>query len=109
MEEHRQHELRAPMSGDESLGTVYMGFAGGSNIYYGGDRPGTTCSESLVCPTREPENVSGISRSAATESDYDIPAAPNLIDVTVGGKRVRASRRSRSRGFCSSPDRQWAC
>jgi hypothetical protein len=76
-----------------------MGLAGGSNIYYGGDRPGDNLfSESLVClDARTGKRVWHFQIGRHGIWDYDIPAAPNLVDVTVGGKRVKRSRRSRSR------------
>jgi len=97
----------APMSGDEELGTVYLPFAGASNIYYGGDRPGDNLfSETLVClDARTGRRVWHFQIARHGIWDYDLPAAPNLIDVTVGGRRVKAVAQVTKQGFVFVFDR----
>ncbi len=97
----------APMSADEELGTVYMGLAGASNIYYGGDRPGNNLfSESLVClDARTGKRVWHFQIGRHGIWDYDLPAAPNLIDVTVDGKRIKAVAQVTKQGFAFVLDR----
>jgi quinoprotein glucose dehydrogenase len=97
----------APMSGDEELGTVYLPFAAASNVYYGGDRPGDNLfSESLVClDARTGKRVWHFQVARHGIWDYDLPAAPNLIDVTVGGRRVKAVAQVTKQGFVFVLDR----
>ncbi|MGH8674281.1 MAG: PQQ-binding-like beta-propeller repeat protein, partial [Burkholderiales bacterium] len=97
----------APMSADEELGIVYMGFAGASNIYYGGDRPGDNLfSESLVgLDARTGKRVWHFQIARHGIWDYDLPAAPNLIDVTVAGRRVKAVAQVTKQGFVFVLDR----
>src|SRR6185437_14298156 len=37
--------------------------------------------------------------------DYDNPAAPNLLDITVGGKRIKALAQISKQGFVYALDR----
>ncbi len=97
----------APMSADEELGYVYLPVSTPTNDYYGGHRPGGGLyGDSLVC------------LDAATGSkvwhyqlvhhglwDYDTPAAPNLIDITVGGQRVKAVAQVTKQAFVYVFDR----
>jgi quinoprotein glucose dehydrogenase len=97
----------APMSADEELGYVYLPFSTPSNDYYGGHRPGDNLfAESLVCL----EAASGrrvwhyqVVRHGLW--DYDLPAAPNLADVTVDGRRVKAVAQVTKQGFVFVFDR----
>jgi quinoprotein glucose dehydrogenase len=97
----------APMSADEELGYVYLPVSTPTNDYYGGHRPGGGLyGDSLVC------------LDAATGSkvwhyqlvhhglwDYDTPAAPNLIDITVGGQRIKAVAQVTKQAFVYVFDR----
>ncbi len=82
----------APMSCDEELGYVYLPFGTPTNDYYGGERGGDNLfAESLVCLNAETgERVWHFQIVHHGLWDYDLPAAPNLIDITVDGKNISA-------------------
>jgi quinoprotein glucose dehydrogenase len=82
----------APMSADEELGYVYLPVSTPTNDYYGGDRPGDGLfGDSLVClEAATGEKVWHYQLVHHGLWDYDTPAAPNLIDITVGGKAIKA-------------------
>jgi quinoprotein glucose dehydrogenase len=97
----------APMSLDEARGLLYLPVSTPSNDFYGGDRPGANLfGESLVC------------LDAATGArrwhfqivhhglwDYDLAAAPNLVTMTVGGRRIDAVVQLTKQGFAFVFDR----
>ena len=93
------------MSADEELGYVYLPFSTPSNDYYGGQRPGDGLfGESLVClDARTGKRVWHFQIVHHGLWDYDLPAAPNLIDIRVErNSRSRPSRRSASRASATS-------
>jgi quinoprotein glucose dehydrogenase len=99
------------MSADEELGYVYLPFGTPVNDYYGGDRHGDNVfGESLVCvDARTGRRIWHQQIVRHGLWDYDLPAAPNLIDVTVDGRRVsrgtttdRGRRRSRAGHGCTT-------
>lgn len=81
----------APMSADEELGYVYLPVTTPSNDYYGGHRPGNGLyGESLVCiEAATGRKVWHFQLVHHGLWDYDPPAAPNLIDITVDAGRSR--------------------
>ncbi len=97
----------APMSLDEARGLLYMPVSTPSNDYYGGRRPGQNLfAESIVC------------LDAATGKrkwhyqivhhglwDYDPASAPNLVTITVDGKRIDAVVQLTKQGFAFVFDR----
>ena len=95
------------MSADEELGYVYLPFSPAANDYYGGERPGDNLfAESLVClEAATGRRVWHFQLVRHGLWDYDIPAAPNLVDVTVGGHRVRAVAQVTKQGFVYVFDR----
>jgi quinoprotein glucose dehydrogenase len=82
----------APMSADEELGYVYLPVSTPTNDYYGGHRPGDGLyGDSLVCiEAATGKKVWHYQLIRHGLWDYDTPAAPNLIDVTIGGRRIKA-------------------
>jgi quinoprotein glucose dehydrogenase len=74
------------------LGWVFLPLATPSSDYYGGHRPGDNLyAESLVAlDARTGERKWHFQAVHHGLWDYDFPCAPNLVDVTVGGKRVKA-------------------
>ena len=80
------------MSADEELGYVYLPFGCPTNDLYGGHRLGDNLfSTSLVCLNAETgERVWHYQVIHHDIWDYDIPAAPNLIDIVVDGKPIKA-------------------
>jgi quinoprotein glucose dehydrogenase len=77
---------------DEALGYVYLPFGTPTNDYYGGHRLGDNVfAESLVCldatTGKRVWHFQGVHHGLW---DYDFPAAPILVDITVGGRRINA-------------------
>jgi quinoprotein glucose dehydrogenase len=95
------------MSADEELGYVYLPFGTPVNDYYGGERPGDNLfGESLVCvDARTGRRIWHQQIVRHGLWDYDLPAAPNLIDVTVDGRRVKAVAQVTKQGFVFVFDR----
>jgi quinoprotein glucose dehydrogenase len=95
------------MSADEDLGYVYLPFSSASNVYYGGDRHGDNLfAETLVClEARTGRLIWHFQIVRHGLWDYDLPAAPNLIDVTVSGRRVKAVAQVTKQGFVFVFDR----
>ncbi len=95
------------MSVDEELGYVYLPFGTPTNDYYGGHRPGDNLfAESLVClDARTGRRVWHFQMVRHGLWDYDLPAAPNVIDITVDGKPVRAVAQVSKQGFLYVFDR----
>ena len=95
------------MSADEDLGYVYLPFSTSSNVYYGGHRHGDNLfGETLVClDARTGRRIWHYQIVRHGLWDYDLPAAPNLIDVTVSGQRVKAVAQATKQGFVFVFDR----
>jgi quinoprotein glucose dehydrogenase len=97
----------APISADEELGYVYLPVSTPTNDYYGGERPGDGLyGESLVCLDAATGNkIWHYQLVHHGLWDYDLPAAPSLIDVTVGGKRIKAVAQVTKQAFVYAFDR----
>jgi quinoprotein glucose dehydrogenase len=97
----------APMSADEELGYVYLPVSTPTNDYYGGHRPGDGLyGESLVClDVTTGKKVWHYQLIHHGLWDYDPPAAPNLIDITVEGKPVKAVAQVTKQAFVYVFDR----
>lgn len=97
----------APMSADEELGYVYLPVSTPSNDYYGGQRPGDGLyGESLVClDVATGKKVWHYQLVHHGLWDYDPPAAPNLIDITVDGKPIKAVAQVTKQAFVYVFDR----
>ena len=95
------------MSADPELGYVYLPFGTPSNDWYGGHRPGDNLfGESLVCLNAQTgELVWFFQMIHHGLWDYDLPAAPNLVDITVDGKQIRAVAQVSKQGFVYVLDR----
>jgi quinoprotein glucose dehydrogenase len=95
------------MSADEELGYVYLPFGSPSNDWYGGQRPGDGLfGESLVClEARTGKRVWHFQVVHHGLWDYDLPAAPNLIDITVNATPVKAVAQVSKQGFVYVFDR----
>jgi quinoprotein glucose dehydrogenase len=93
---------------DEALGYVYLPFGTPTNDYYGGHRPGDGLfGESLVCldatTGKRVWHFQGVHHGLW---DYDFPAAPILVDITVGGRRINAVAQVSKQGFLYVFDRK---
>ena len=96
------------MSADESLGYVYLPFGTPTNDYYGGHRPGNNLfAESLVClDATTGRRVWHFQAVHHGLWDYDFPAAPTLVDITVGGREITAVAQVSKQGFVYVLDRR---
>jgi len=97
----------APMSADEELGYVYLPVSTPTNDYYGGHRLGDGLyGESLVClDVTTGKKVWHYQLVHHGLWDYDPPAAPNLIDITVAGKSIKAVAQVTKQAFVYVFDR----
>src|ERR1019366_865793 len=81
-----------PLTGDEELGYVYIPVEAPSGDTYGGQRPGANLfSDSVVCLDAKSGKRIWYQQLIHHELwDYDIPAAPILLDLTVDGRKIKA-------------------
>ena len=95
------------MSADAELGYLYLPFSPAANDYFGGERHGDNLfADSLVClEAATGRRVWHFQLVRHGLWDYDIPAAPNLVDITFGGRRVRAVAQVTKQGFVYVFDR----
>ena len=95
------------MSADEEQGYVYLPVSTPTNDWYGGHRLGDNLfAESLValeCATGE--RVWHFQMVHHGLWDYDNPAAPNLVDITVDGRPIKAVAQVSKQGFAYVFDR----
>lgn len=96
-----------PMSADEELGFVYLPVGTPSHNWYGGHRLGTNLySSSVVAVEAETgRHVWHYQTIHHTLWDYDPVAAPNLLDITVDGKAIKALAQVTKQGFLFVLDR----
>jgi quinoprotein glucose dehydrogenase len=95
------------MSADPELGLVYLPISTPTNDWYGGHRPGDNLfAESLVAvEAATGERVWHFQVVRHGLWDYDLPAAPTLVDVTVDGRPIRAVAQITKQGFVFVFDR----
>lgn len=95
------------MSADLELGYVYLPTEAPTNDFYGGHRPGDNLfTQSLVALDAETgERVWHFQMVHHGIWDYDTPAAPNLIDINVDGREIRAIAQVTKQGFTYVFDR----
>ena len=95
------------MSADDALGYVYLPVSTPTNDFYGGHRLGDNLfAESLVCLNAETgERVWHFQMVHHGIWDYDLPAAPNLVDITVDGREIQAVAQVTKQGFTYVFDR----
>ena len=77
---------------DEELGYLYLPTEIATNDWYGGHRPGDNLfAESIVClDVRTGERIWHYQLIHHGIWDYDNPSPPTLLDVTHGGRRIKA-------------------
>ncbi len=80
------------ISVDPELGYVYLPVGTPTNDYYGGHRKGDDLfAESLLCLNAETgERVWHFQGVHHGLWDWDFPCAPNLLDIVVNGKKIKA-------------------
>ena len=95
------------MSADDAVGYVYLPFSTPANDHFGVHRPGDGLfGESLVClDARTGKRVWHFQMVRHGLWDYDLPAAPNLIDIQIDGKPLKAVMQVTKQGFCYVFDR----
>ena len=97
----------APFTADPELGYVYLPVEAGTGDYYGGHRPGDNLySQSLVClDARDGSIVWHYQTVRHGIWDFDPPAAPVLMDITVDGRDIRAVAQVTKQTFTFTFDR----
>ncbi|MFQ5548475.1 MAG: pyrroloquinoline quinone-dependent dehydrogenase, partial [Woeseia sp.] len=95
------------MSCDENLGYVYLPVSTPTNDYYGGDRPGDNLfAESLVAlDAVTGQRIWHFQMIHHGIWDYDLPAAPNLVDIIVNGRPIQAVAQVSKQAFTYVFDR----
>ena len=96
------------MSCDEELGYVYLPTGTATNDWYGGHRLGDNLfADSLVCLDAESgERIWHFQGVRHGVWDYDFPAAPNLVRITVDGRKIDAVAQVSKQGFTYVFDRR---
>ena len=95
------------MSADAELGYVYLPTNTVAPDYYGGHRLGDNLfAETILCLDVETgRRVWHFQTVHHGLWDYDNPAAPNLLDLTVNGKPIKALAQITKQGFVYAFDR----
>ena len=93
---------------DEELGIAYLPIEIPTGDYFGGHRPGNNLfGESLVAVDLQTgKRLWHFQLVHHPIWDYDIPCAPILADITVGGRRIKAIAQPTKQGFVYVFDRQ---
>ena len=95
------------MSADEERGYIYLPIGSPVTDFYGGHRLGDNLfANSLVCLDGETgERIWHFQFVHHTVWDYDLPAAPNLLNITVDGRSIDAVAQVTKQGFTFVFDR----
>ena len=95
------------MSADAEIGIVYLPVGTPTSDYYGGHRLGDNLfAESLVAVDVETGQRQWHFQMVHHGLwDYDNPAAPNLMDITVDGRSIKAVAQVTKQGFVYAFDR----
>lgn len=95
------------MSADEELGQVYLPTNTTAPDFYGAHRLGNNLfAESIVAlDIATGKRVWHFQTVHHGLWDYDNPAAPNLLDITVAGKRIKALAQITKQGYVYTFDR----
>ncbi|MBM3808916.1 MAG: pyrroloquinoline quinone-dependent dehydrogenase [Acidimicrobiia bacterium] len=96
------------MSTDEELGYVYLPFGTPTDDFYGGHRPGHNLFAETIMAVdaktgKRVWHFQGVHHGVW---DYDFPAAPILVDITVNGKPIKALAQVSKQGFTYVLDRR---
>jgi quinoprotein glucose dehydrogenase len=97
----------APFAADDELGLVYLPGSCPTNNFFGGDRPGDNLfGNSLIALDAETGQRRWHFQIVHHDIwDYDLPASPILLDIEVGGKKIKAVAQITKHGFCFVFDR----
>ena len=95
------------LAGDNELGHVYLPTGTTTNDYYGADRPGDNLfSETIIAV--DVETGQRMWHFQAVHHglwDYDFPTHPNLVDVVVDGRPIKALVQVSKQAFVYAFDR----
>ena len=95
------------LAGDNELGFVYLPTGTTTNDYYGADRPGDNLfSETIIAV--DVETGQRMWHFQAVHHglwDYDFPTHPNLVDLVVDGRPVKALAQVSKQAFVYAFDR----
>jgi quinoprotein glucose dehydrogenase len=96
------------MTADPELGYVYLPTGTPTNDWYGGERLGDNLfAESLICiDGATGERIWHFQAVHHGLWDYDFPAAPNLVDIVVDGKPIKAVAQVSKQAFIYVFDRE---
>lgn len=89
------------MSVDEVEGIVYLPVSSPTFDLYGGDRPGANLFANCVVAVNGDtgERIWHYQTIHHDIWDYDLPAAPNLVDLQINGKTIKAVAQVGKTGF----------
>ncbi len=92
---------------DDELGIVYAAFSSPTNDFAGHERPGDNLySQSLVAIDAKTGQKKWHFQFVHHDLlDYDLPTGPNLMDITVGGKKIKAAVQFTKQGYAYAFDR----
>ena len=95
------------LTADEELGYVYLPVEDATGDYYGGHRLGNNLfSASLVClDIKTGKRIWHYQLVHHDIWDYDLPAPPMLVDITVGGRAIQAVAQVTKQAFTYVFDR----
>ena len=95
------------LTADEETGYLYLPTGTPTGDYWGGQRPGDNLfAESLVAVDIETgQRMWHFQAVHHGVWDYDFPAAPSLVDITVDGRPVKAIAQVSKQGFAYVFDR----
>lgn len=95
------------ITADPELGYVYIPTSTPTSDFYGGHRVGDNLfAESLICVDLETgQRIWHFQMVHHGVWDYDVPTGPNLIDITVDGRPVKAVAQVTKQGFVYVFDR----
>ena len=95
------------LSGDDELGHVYLPITTPTSDYWGGYRKGDNLfAESIVAVDVETgQRVWHFQAVHHGIWDFDFPAAPTLLDITVNGRHIKALAQVSKQGFTYVFDR----
>jgi quinoprotein glucose dehydrogenase len=97
----------APMALDEGRGLLYLPTTTPASDYYGGGRPGANLfAESIVCVDAATGKMKWYFQEVHHGLwDYDNPAPPALVTITVDGRKIDAVVQVTKQGFAYVFDR----
>lgn len=92
---------------DDATGTAYLPLSTPTNDFYGGERHGDGLyGETLLAlDAKTGKRIWHFQLVHHGLWDYDIPTAPNLMDLTVDGKKIKAAVQITKQGFVFAFDR----